>query len=285
MMNNSENKDQRRCDVKNSTSAGEPIRASELPGFMLTERVHSPDWVLSPHAHDATIIGVTWAGSFQEVVGRRRHDCEPGSLQILAAGEPHAYRFGSSQVHCLTIEVKSNKRAEIGLFSDILDQSRYFSGGELTSLLLRLHREFRAGDSVAALTIEGLVLETLGTAARRMTRGQSSAQPVWLRRARDFIHERFAEGVSLTELAMSVEIHPSHLTRMFRRHYGCSVGDYVRRCRLEYAAHELIASDQTLAEVAAAAGFYDQSHFTNVFKAHLKMTPAEYRAMARGSRR
>jgi AraC family transcriptional regulator len=271
--------------VKTSTSAGEPIRANELPGFRLTERVHSPNWVLSPHVHEVTIIGVTWAGSFHEVVGSSRHECGPGSLQILAAGEPHAYRFGASQVHCLTIEVKPDKRAAIGLFSDILEQSHYFSGGELTSLLVRLQHEFSAGDSIAALTIEGLVLETLGTAARRMARCQSSIQPAWLRRARDFIHEHFAEGVSLTELALSVEIHPSHLTRMFRRHYGCSVGDYVRRCRLEYAAHELIASDQTLAEVAAAAGFYDQSHLTHTFKTHLKMTPAEYRAMARGRRR
>lgn len=149
----------------------------------------------------------------------------------------------------------------------------------------RLYKEFRAGDAAAALTVEGLVLETLGAAARRMTRCQSPARPEWLRRARDFIHEHFAAGVSLTGLAASVEVHPSHLTRMFRRHYGCSVGDYVRRLRLEYAAHELIASDQPLAEIAAAAGFYDQSHFTHTFKSHLKMTPAEYRAAVRGTRR
>ncbi len=268
-----------------STSAGEPIRASALPGFMLTERWHASDWVLLPHAHEVSILGVSLSGCCHEIVGKRRHECGPGSLQILPAGESHSYAFGSSRVHCLTIEVKPDKLAEIQLFTNILARNDYFSGGELSALLTRLYQEFRAGDAAAALTVEGLVLETLGTAARGLTRCQSPIQPAWLRRTRDFIHERFAAGISLTELAASVEVHPSHLTRMFRRHYGCSVGDYVRRLRLEYAARELIASDRPLAEIAANAGFYDQSHFTHTFKSHLKMTPAEYRAAVRGSRR
>jgi transcriptional regulator GlxA family with amidase domain len=46
---------------------------------------------------------------------------------------------------------------------------------------------------------------------------------------------------------------------MFRRHYRCSVGDDLRQLRLDYAAQELTPSDKSLAEIAAAAGFYDQS--------------------------
>lgn len=268
-----------------STSAGEPIGTIEVPGFTLTERRHAPDWVLAPHTHEVTILGFILAGCFNESVGGRHHECGAGNLQILPAGEPHSYRFGQASVHCLTIEVQPDKLAAIRLFSRILDGNDYFSGGELPALLTQLYKEFRMGDSAAALTIEGLVLETLGAATRRATRCQSSVQPAWLYRARDLIHAHFAEGVSLTGLAASVEIHPSHLTRMFRKHYGCSVGDYTRRLRLEYAAHELAASDQPLAEIAAAAGFYDQSHFTHAFKSHLKMTPAEYRAVTRLSRR
>lgn|SRR5262245_47178367 len=271
--------------MNTSTYAGEPIRASELHGFTLTERWHEPDWVLASHAHEVTIMGVTLAGGFDEAIGRHHHTCGSGSLQILPAGESHSYRFGSSRVHCLTIEVKPERLAQVRLFSDVLERSGHFSGGEMRGLLARLYQEFKVSDAAAALTIEGLLLETLGAIARDVTRCQSPVPPAWLRQARDFLHEHFADGVSLTELATSAEVHPSHLTRMFRRYYGCSVGDYVLRLRLEYAACELGASDQSLAEIATAAGFYDQSHFTHAFKAILKMTPAEYRAVVRGSRR
>lgn len=89
-----------------STSAGAPISVSELSGFTLTERWHEPDWMLAPHAHEVTILGVTLAGCFQEAVGKRRHECAPGSLQILPAGESHAYQFGSSRVHCRAADLR-----------------------------------------------------------------------------------------------------------------------------------------------------------------------------------
>jgi AraC family transcriptional regulator len=271
--------------MNTSTNAGEPISVRELPGFKLTERHHQPNWVLLPHVHEVTILSIVLAGSFLEAADSHRIECQPGSLQILPAGDSHSYSFGSARVHCLTIEVKPDKLAEIGLFSSILERRNSFSGGELPALLTHLYQEFRAGDNAATLTVEGLVLETLGAATRRTMRCPSPAPPEWLRRARDLIHEHFAAGVSLTALAASVEVHPSHLTRIFRLHYGCSIGAYVRRLRLEQAARELIASEQTLAEIAVAAGFCDQSHFTHSFKSHLKMTPAAYRAALRRSRR
>jgi AraC-like DNA-binding protein len=57
------------------------------------------------------------------------------------------------------------------------------------------------------------------------------------------------------------------------------VGGYLRGLRLDAAARVLSGTGKPLAEVAADAGFYDQSHFTRAFKARFGMTPA---AAARG---
>src|SRR5256885_155059 len=75
--------------------------------------------------------------------------------------------------------------------------------------------------------------------------------------------------------------HPASLARAFRAHYGLSVGEYGRRLRLAGAAAELAGSETPLAEIAANAGFADQSHFTRVFRRHVGTTPARYRAQAR----
>ena len=83
-------------------------------------------------------------------------------------------------------------------------------------------------------------------------------------------------------MAMSpYTVHPVYLAGKFRRHYGASVGEYVRRLRLKTACRELSHSDAPLSDIAAGVGFYDQSHFTNACKRLTGMTPAQYRAAFR----
>jgi AraC family transcriptional regulator len=68
-----------------------------------------------------------------------------------------------------------------------------------------------------------------------------------------------------------------HLARVFRRHLGCTPGDYLRRRRLERAAVLLRETARPLSDVALHCGFADQSHFANAFKRHTGVTPGSYR--------
>ena len=88
---------------------------------------------------------------------------------------------------------------------------------------------------------------------------------------------------TLAALAREVGVHPVHLAHEFRRFYRESVGEYARRLRVERACAEMARSERPLSEIAADAGFYDQSHFTNVFKRHTGLTPAEFRSAARAN--
>ena len=60
-------------------------------------------------------------------------------------------------------------------------------------------------------------------------------------------------------------VHRAHLVRAFRARFGISVGAYVRRERIRWAARALRNSDAPIAEIALQAGFADQSHFTRTF--------------------
>jgi len=78
-----------------------------------------------------------------------------------------------------------------------------------------------------------------------------------------------------------VGIHPVHLAREFRRHYQCTIGEYVRRLKVEYACLQISVSEASLHQIALAAGFFDQSHFARTFKQIMGVTPGNYRRFYR----
>jgi AraC-like DNA-binding protein len=68
---------------------------------------------------------------------------------------------------------------------------------------------------------------------------------------------------------------------VFRQHQGVTIGAYLRELRIEAARRQLSSSEQSLSEIAANAGFSDQSHFSRLFRAATGHTPAAYRRLHR----
>jgi AraC family transcriptional regulator len=104
--------------------------------------------------------------------------------------------------------------------------------------------------------------------------------PQWLKRAREIVETRFLEPLSLAEIAAAVGVHLVHLSREFHRYNRCTVGELIRRRRVEHASSLLAYSDMSLAEIALACGFSDQSHFSMMFKRHMGITPSRFRKSA-----
>ncbi|MEM1086004.1 MAG: AraC family transcriptional regulator [Verrucomicrobiota bacterium] len=84
------------------------------------------------------------------------------------------------------------------------------------------------------------------------------------------------------DLAARIGLSGSQLSRLFRASFGESVGQYVKRVRLNAAASRLLTSESSIAEVAAYFGFYDPSHFTKQFRAFHGIAPRDYRRIRTG---
>ncbi|WP_236515249.1 helix-turn-helix transcriptional regulator [Sandaracinus amylolyticus] len=82
--------------------------------------------------------------------------------------------------------------------------------------------------------------------------------------------------ISLEELARLAGVSRFHFTRQFKRATGETPMAYVRRLRVERAKELLLATDMSLADIAAHVGFADQSHFTRVFRSIVGTTPARF---------
>ncbi len=75
-------------------------------------------------------------------------------------------------------------------------------------------------------------------------------------------------------------VHRVHLSREFRRHFSITVGEFLRRKRVEHACHLVSKTNEPLADVAMTCGFSDQSHFSATFRRQVGLTPGRFRQMA-----
>jgi AraC family transcriptional regulator len=123
-----------------------------------------------------------------------------------------------------------------------------------------------------------LALEIIvATARRHASKATSQGPPLWLNQAEELIRARFAGPLSLDEIAAAINRHPVSLARQFRRRHGCTIGDYIRRLRIEDARRRLTMTDEPLAMIALACGFSGQAHFSTFFKRATGLTPKQYR--------
>jgi AraC family transcriptional regulator len=98
-----------------------------------------------------------------------------------------------------------------------------------------------------------------------------------LLRIREILREQQHTGVTLAELSRCAGRHPVQISRQFHLHFGCTIGEYMRRVRIAQAQSLLSNRDLEVAEIALACGFSDQSHFTTAFRRLTGMPPHRYR--------
>lgn len=257
-------------------------RRQRIAGYSITEFSQPPHRRLPWHEHTDASICFVVSGSYAEQTRGAARECPPQSMVFKPAAERHADQFGRDGGTCLLMEIGPSRLEAIESVSDVITRPSFVRTAKLATLGRQVYREFTRGDAFSPLAIEGLILEVLAEGSRAALAPSATQPPMWLRRAHDLIHDTFSEPLTLSSIARAVGVHPSHLARTFRKQYRGSIGEYVRRLRIERACRELAGTNAALSDIGLRSGFFDQSHFSRVFKQHTGLTPAEYRTAARG---
>jgi AraC family transcriptional regulator len=265
-------------------SLGSPrFHTGEYGSFLLTEAFFPAAHTLGNHFHDRTVIGITLAGTWDSILGTTRLPNAPGMLHVEPAGESHINRFGSEGAHVLLIQPNPAEETLLS-FTSLLERGLQVRVGWAgVQLGRRLLEELREPDELTSLAIANLSLDLLVLASRNDKIHHGPAPP-WLTRSVEYLHARFLDRLSLRELGIEAGVSPEHFTREFRRVFRMTVTEYVRRLRLEWASEQLRLDSESIAAIATAAGFADQSHFTRQFRRQFGVTPAGFRRELRDRR-
>jgi len=183
---------------------------------------------------------------------------------------------------CLVVRVGPAMLSRVRL--ELQDRSPLnIQGWEALWLVRKLQSEFLKDTDSGSLITEAIILQLLVITARCSRDERTNSTRAWLSNIRKVIEDQFLNEFRLSELASVAGVHRVHLVREFRKHYGATIGQYIRKLRIDHACQLLGQTNLSLREISSTCRFADQSHFTKQFRKLSGLTPAAYRNLVKGA--
>jgi len=237
------------------------------------------------HSHDYYVISLIESGRQSFTHRGTKYQTSPGGIILINPGAVHTGEAVDeqgfvmrslyptiSQMEMAALELTGQHKS-LPFFKEVrIDHPRAMKG------ILSLHKALV--EEASTLESESRFLWTLAQLIKRYADFSPSEKRLGkeqgaIQKAQRYIDERFAQGISLNELARYVALSPYYLLRAFRAEVGMPPYAYLESVRVREAQH-LIESGKPLAEVATRVGFSSQSHMTNRFKQIIGTTPGQY---------
>jgi len=267
-------------DFSPCTFQGKTVRQLQGANFRFSEMEYPASHRRRDHQHTNPYFCMLLQGDYREVVGDTQYQYTPNSISFHPAAVTHADRFGTEGGSVLIIEALEGVAEEISGVGLHFEQASSSKEHRLAWYAQRFYQESRTADRYSILAMEGILFEMMAALIRQSNNSRSD-RPNWLNKVTEFMRERYSGNISLIELAHVADVHPVYLSRIFRKFHGCSISEYLNELRVQCASENLLAGLSPLDEVARSNGFYDQSHFTRVFKKFTGMTPGMFRSKQR----
>jgi AraC family transcriptional regulator len=243
---------------------------------------YPPHAHMAPHQHNEVSMNIVVSGGFLERIGRVERTYTRGTASFCPAATMHSQQFGATGVRQITFRPHASWLDYLADCKTQIDDAPHIYSTTFRHLGDKLLEEIRHDDGFSAVAREGIMLEIVAAFGR--TRSEASVRtrpPAWLRAAREFILENAFASLSMTQIAREAGRHEIHLAREFRRFFGISVGEYLRRLRIEEVERLIIGPQIPIGEIGLRCGFASHAHLCRVFKARFGVTPSEYRARSR----
>lgn len=245
----------------------------------------------SRHAHEQYALGRIEAGALSFRYRGARLVAPAGSLSLAQPGVPHD---GASAVpegwryHMLYLPPTALAQALPAGASLPHFRPGVIEDAALAALFGRVHGLLMTPKAPSLAKQTRLLALLAAWIARHgddhPTAPPTGREPGAVRQTLAILAERFAEDVRLEELAAATGLSPWHLARAVTRHTGLPPHAHLleHRCR---AARDRLSGPDSLADIALAVGFADQSHLTRVFRARFGLPPGAWRKIVQEKRR
>jgi AraC-like DNA-binding protein len=275
-------------------SKGEDIRLwrdAGLPGGLELLRASCVDHRYLPHFHAEFVVAAFKCGAQRHRIVRREGVAFAGTVMVISPGDAHtgeAAERGERWEYCAyypPADLMDDIAADVLGGSGALDFGRepLRTDPVLARTLLAAHRVIESTPDT--LEKQNALFSALSALVSRY--GQRTCKGIKpsrantdLRGAIAFMNDHYSQKITIRDIAQIASLSDYHFMRVFRNQTGLSVHRFLTQLRLE-RAKVLLSRGGRPADVAVTAGFYDQSHLTNQFKAWFGTTPNSYSSACR----
>lgn len=252
----------------------------EIDGVQFMAGKNLPGVIKPRHMHDFAFFNFLISGSADEYVeAGEQLQYVPFVIHFHPKNEIHTSIVGREGSIGFAVTPRSEDVALMRR-KGVDVSSRFTLDEDGREVARRFCHAFQAPGGKAETWLMELYDELIQVTITSAQKRRRHVQP-WLIAAKELMQETFREPLSLKEIAEQVGIHPVHLAQEFKKAYGQTVGEFMRRLRIEEAKHRLLLTDASIASISRVLGFYDHAHFVKVFRMSVGMTPSMFRQVGR----
>jgi len=223
------------------------------------------------HTHENPHLSVGLSGRM--AVGRKSHagvNTNIEQFSYIRAGEEHQIALVTPLCKNINLEIEPKFFKCYDLNESDFEKVAETPGSFY--IMLRLYKELQMQDNICNDSIDMLILNLIQPQLSNIKK----AVPRWTHTIHEFLCDNWDREVSLQQIAIAADIHPVTVSKYFARYFGCSLGEYRRRLKVEKALQLMNFSDKSLTDIAYTCGFFDQSHFIRAFKEATGFSPKQF---------
>ena len=243
-------------------------------GHCLSVRSYSTGQASHSHPHHQIILSLRGALDLETEVSRDLVDDR--KFAVVATGREHAYcglgdnRFLILDVDDRTAPLRAAAGRPFFAVSDPLDRLLEFA---------RHSGDDAFGEAGFRTCLSGLILHEVAA----QSGGTRVDPPDALLTARAYARARYADPISVQDMAEAANVSVATLHRLFRRWQGQTPAKYLSGVRLAKAKALLVHGRAPIAQIAIACGYSEQSALTRALRREHGLTPADFRKRVRQS--
>lgn len=252
------------------------ISSLETPELIASRTVLHPEGYNGfLHYHDNAHFSFVLQGGCAEKK-TSRYERKPGSITWYPAGELHQITNVTSPSYHVNFELPPKFFEAYEIDPAAIGQAINHHPS-VRSLMLKVYSELQHPDTDSILSLQQLLLDIVQNKAQRMHAGQ----PQWVRITREYLQDNWNALIDLPSLSHLAGVHPVTISRYFPHYFGCTLGQYRRRLKIDRAVQSLLTSPANgMAELAFDCGFADESHLIRVFRQETGYSPSRLRRHA-----
>jgi AraC family transcriptional regulator len=250
------------------------INTLEFEGILLSITCYKncvdSDW----HYHDNSYLSFVLNGGCLETREYHTHECRPGDVLYYHKGTIHKISHYHDDSRKFNLEPSEQWFRHYDVQFDIDHRVFVLKKCDIKFLFIQLYREFLDRDPVSVLSLSSILLQIIGHINHEIN---GRKKPSWVPELRELLLDNWSTNFSLHQIAGMIDVHPVTVSKNFTRYFGCTLGEFIRKYRIEKALTLIRTTDLSLTDIALTCGFADQSHFTRNFKRLTGSLPLHYR--------